>query len=96
MLSSQKCHIDTGDNACPVHKQAYPVPQCHLDVVKCELDHLRHVVVFPSQGTSEWGLLTLIIPQKDDHVHWISGRHKLNKVIKCKVNPLPIIQYILH
>ena len=91
----KKFHIDIEENAKPVHARPYPVPRIHLLTFKKELDHLVQIGVLAPQGESEWGSPTFIAPKKDGRVRWISDLRELNKVVKRKVYPLPIITDIL-
>jgi hypothetical protein len=60
-----------------------------------ELNHLVRIGVLASQQESEWASPSFIIPKKDGRVRWISNLRQLNKVIRCKKYPLPIITDIL-
>jgi hypothetical protein len=91
----KKVHIDIDPNAKPVHSRPYPVPQIHLKNFKKELDHLVRLGVLAAQQESEWASPSFIIPKKDGRVHWIIDLRQLNKVIRCKQYPLPIITDIL-
>jgi hypothetical protein len=88
-------HVDIDPNAKPVHSRPYPVPQIHLKTFKKELDHLVRIGVLAAQQESEWASPSFIIPKKDGRVCWISNLRQLNKVIRCKQYPLPIITDIL-
>jgi hypothetical protein len=99
VYTHKKVHIDIDPNAKPVHSRPYSVPQIHLNTFKTELDHLVRIGVLASllasQKESEWALPSFIIPKKDGRVCWISNSHQLNKVIRLKQYPLPIITDIL-
>jgi hypothetical protein len=91
----RKFHIDVDPNATPHHARAYAVPRIHHDTFKKELEHLVSLGVLSPQGASECACGTFIIPKKDGRVCWISDLRQLNKVIKRRTYPLPIINDIL-
>jgi hypothetical protein len=66
-----------------------------LKTFKKELNHLVRIGVLAAQQESEWASPSFIIPKKDSRVPWISNLRQLNKVIRRKQYPLPIITDIL-
>ena len=90
-----KVHIEIEPDAKPVHAGPYLVPHIHLSTYKQELNHLVHLGILIPQQESESASPSFIIPKKDGKVHWISDLRQLNKVIKRKKYPLPIITDIL-
>ncbi len=91
----KKVHIDIDPNAKPVQSRPYSVPRIHLKTFKKELNHLVKIGVLAAQQESEWVSPSFIIPKKDGRVCWISNLRQLNKVIRRKQFPLPIIMDIL-
>ncbi len=91
----KKIHIDIDPNAKPVHSRPYPVPRIHLKTFKKELNHLVRIGVLAAQQESEWASPSFIIPKKDGRVSWIRDLCQLNKVIRRKQYPSPIITDIL-
>ncbi len=91
----KKVHIDIDPNAKPVHSTPYPVPRIYLKTFKKELNHLVEIGILAAQEESEWASPSFITPKKDSRVCWISDLHQLNKVIRRKQYPLPIITDIL-
>jgi hypothetical protein len=66
-----------------------------LKTFKKELDHLVRIGVLAAQQESEWASPSFITQKKDGRLCWISNLPQLNKVIRCKQYPLPIITDIL-
>jgi hypothetical protein len=67
----------------------------HLKTFKKELDHLPRIGILAAQQECEWVSPSFIIPKKDGRVCWIINLCQLNKVIRHKQYPLPIITDIL-
>ncbi len=60
-----------------------------------ELLHLVKLGILSPQGASKWASPTFIIPPTDGRVWWVSDLRELNKIVKRKQYPLPIIWDIL-
>ncbi len=88
-------HINLVPGAIAKHARPYPVPVIHLSAFKKELLHLVKIGILSPQGASEWASPMFIIPPKDGRVHWVSDLRELNRVVKRKQYPLPIIWDIL-
>ncbi|KAL7474414.1 hypothetical protein ACHAW6_000386 [Cyclotella cf. meneghiniana] len=78
-----------------MHSQLYPICHMHLKMFKKELDHVVELGVLAPTSESKWASPSFIVPQKEGSICWISILHQLNKVIRCKQYPLPIIMDIL-
>jgi hypothetical protein len=91
----RKFYIDLVPGAIAKHARPYPVPVTHLSAFKNELLHFVKIGVLSLQGASEWASPTFITPKKDGRVRWVSDLQELNKVVKQKQYPLPIIWDIL-
>jgi hypothetical protein len=78
-----------------VASHADTVPERHKRIFKQELDCLIQEGVLEPGTQSAWIAGTFIIPKKDGRVRWLSDFCGLNKAIKRKVYPIPIISDVL-
>jgi hypothetical protein len=88
-------HIELKPSAIPYHARPYPVPRIHEQTLRKEVDRLCRLGVLTRINHPEWGAPTFIIPKKDSSVRFISDFRELNKCIKRKPYPIPLIQDIL-
>ena len=95
LYKAEEIHLEIEPNAVPVHSRAYSVPKSHKAAFRREMDHLLEIGVLSKAGPTEWGSPTFIIPKKDGRVRWISDLRELNKVLKRKVYPLPLIDELV-
>jgi hypothetical protein len=79
----------------PYHAQAYPVPQCHINTLRAEVEQLCKIGVLKRVNRSEWGAPTFIIPKKNGTVWFISDFLELSKRIVRRPYPIPHIQDML-
>ena len=95
MYPHKKFHNDIKPDAKPTYSRPYSIPQIHMSTFKKELNHLVELGVLLPQNESEWASPTFIIPKNDGRVRRVSDLRQLNKVIKRKQCPLPIITEVL-
>ena len=87
--------LELKEGARPYHARAYPIPRCHMETLKAEVERLCEIGVLKKVNRSEWAAPTFVIPKKDGTVRFISDFRELNKRIVRKPYPIPHIQDML-
>ena len=87
--------LELKPDAQPYHARPYPVPRCHAETLKMEVERLCLIGVLKKVNRSEWAAPSFIIPKKDGTVRFINDFRELNKRIRRKPFPIPNIQDML-
>mgnify|MGYP000411856084 FL=1 len=87
--------LELVEGATPYHARSFPVPRCHMETLKVEVDRLCELGVLKKVNRSQWAAPTFLIPKKDGSVRFISDFRELNKRIKRRPYPIPHIQDLL-
>jgi hypothetical protein len=87
--------LELKEGATPYHARPFPIPKCHTETLKMEVERLVEIGVLKKVNRLEWAAPSFIIPKKDGTVRLIDNFRELNKWIKQKPFPIPNIQDML-
>ena len=93
--NTSPARLELRQNYSPYVGRAYPIPKCHQDVFRKEVDRLENLGVLKWEGDSEWGSPTLIVPKKQGTVRFLTDFREVNKRLVRKPWPLPKISTVL-
>ena len=93
--NTSPARLELRQNYSPYVGRAYPIPKCHQDVFRKEVDRLEDLGVLKWEGDSEWGSPTFIIPKKQGTVRFLTDFREVNKRLVRKPWPLPKISTVL-
>ena len=93
--TGEKMHIDIEPGAKPHHARPYPVTRDKAKLLKDELDRMESMGVIEPTGDSEWGSGAFGTPKKDGTIRVVADLRALNKVIRPRRYPMPIVLDLL-
>jgi hypothetical protein len=76
--------LELKEGATPYHAQPFPIPKCHAETLKMEVEQLVEIGVLKKVNRSEWAAPLFIFLKKDGTVRFINGFRELDKQIKRK------------
>ena len=71
--------IELEADAEPHHAQPHPIPECHSNTLRMEVDRSVEIGVLKRVIRPEWAAPSFVIPEKDGTVCFINDFRKLNK-----------------
>jgi RNase H-like domain found in reverse transcriptase len=82
--------LELKEGATPYHAQPFPIPKCHAETLKMEVERLVEIGVLKKVNRSEWAAPSFIIPKKDGTVWFINDFRELNNwITQDGIKPLP-------
>ena len=87
--------LELKPNVSPCHAKSYAIPKIHENTLKKEIARLVKLGVLKEDPNSEWAAPCFIIPKKNGTVRFLTDFRELNKCLKVKPYPLPLIQDLL-
>jgi hypothetical protein len=83
------------EGARPYHGRAFPIPKVHKENIMKEIRRLIELGVLEWQPLSDWAAPSLIQPEKNRTVWFLTDFRELNKMLVMKPFPLPKISTVL-
>ena len=93
--NEEPVQLELKEGAEPYHARPFPVPRCHADTLKMEVERLVKIGVLKKVNRSEWAAPSFIIQKKDGTARFINDFRELNKRIRRKPFPIPNTQDML-
>jgi hypothetical protein len=78
------------------HARPYPVPQSQEAKLKAEIERLVSYGVLQNVNCSEWASPMFTVAKNYQTLRYIADLREVNKRIRQKPYPIPIIQELLH
>ena len=86
--------IELKEDAKPYHTKLFLIPKTYEPTLKKEVNRLIEIGALKKIYNSQWAASTVIIPNINDKVRFITDSRGLNNTIKIKLFPIPRIQHL--
>lgn len=93
--NGKEMDLELKDDAKPYYGKPYQIPQAYRELVRQEVDRLEKEGVLSKVKSSERAAPCFVIPKKDMTIRFLTDFRGLNKNLKRKPWPIPLIQDIL-
>ena len=87
--------LELKEGAKPFYGKPFRIPQAYKALVKKEVERLESIGLLIRVSGSEWAAPSFVIPKKDKTIRFLTDFRGLNRCLKRKSHPLPLIQEIL-
>ena len=87
--------LELKEGAKPFYGKPFRIPQAYKTLVKKEVERLESIGLLIRVSGSEWAAPSFVIPKKDKTIRFLTDFRGLNRCLKRKPRPLPLIKEIL-
>ena len=87
--------LELNEGAKPFYDKPFRILQAYKTLVKREVERLESIGLLTRVSGSEWAAPSFVIPKKDKTIRFLTDFRGLNRCLKRKPHPLPLIQEIL-